>query len=222
MMKKKVLIIVHGVFPKRFRNNLAENFRSIILSTLTSEGGIKRKDYHKLADYLRQDYDCVELLPWNGKIRRHRDLDPAIKRFVKMLRKYRRWQISIIAVSLGGLIAQEALIQVPEVSVKHLVYIGAVHSGKHNLKNVRHTFNIYSKIDKMFFFANDIYEGMGNAFLRGEKVINLPLPNIRHGDLCRDLDLDKEFSKEKSLFGFYRRILNGNLPFVSKAASGPK
>jgi len=221
-MKKKVLIIVHGVFPKRFHNRMAENFRSIFLGMLTSERGIKRKDYHKLADYLRNDYDAVELLPWDGKTNRHRDLEPAIKRLVKLLKKYRNWQISIIAVSLGGLIAQEALIQAPEVSVKHLVYIGAVHNGRHKLKNARKTFNIYSKIDKMFFFANDVYEGMGNAFLKGEKVINLLLPNIRHGDLCRDLDLDKEFSKEKSLFGFYRRILNGNLPFVSKAISGPK
>ncbi len=212
--KQKVLIIVHGAIQPEFKAKPIQRAERFLLGELTSPKGIVMGDYDFLAKALESDYDTVEILKWDGKLFKVRDIEPAIKSLVVLLVKYQDKEVDLIAVSLGGFIVQEALLRNPSLKVNKLLYLGAVHKGNPNLKNVRQAFNIFSIVDKMFFLANNLYEGIGNAFLRGQNVVNIPLPNVNHDELCKNKTLGTGYLKNKSLFELYKGILNGTPIFL--------
>jgi pimeloyl-ACP methyl ester carboxylesterase len=216
--KRRVLIIVHGGWGRWPRNRFLELLRSSLWRWATSERGIMRKDYHQLAEYMKTEYDVVEMLPWNGRVFRKTDIEIAAARLAEYIRKYKNEKLDIIAVSIGGMIVQEAMLMVPEVKVNKILYLGAMHSGHHKIKNASQTFNVYSKIDKMFFIANELYEGMGNAFLNGENVMNLALPEVKHDELVQNIKIKKGSLKNRTLFEFYKILLRSSrIPFAQKA-----
>jgi len=216
--KRRVLIIVHGGWGTWPKNRFLEMIRSRLWRWATSERGIMRKDYHELADYMKTEYDVVNMLPWNGRVFKKSDIEIAAARLAEHLRKYQNDNVDLIAVSIGGMIVQDALIMASEVKVNKILYIGGVHNGHHKIKNAKQTFNVYSKIDKMFFIANELYEGMGNAFLNGENVMNLALPEVKHDELVQNIKIRKGALRNRTLFEFYKVLLKkSRMPFTQRA-----
>lgn len=214
---KKVLIIIHGAWPLRFKNKFLEGARRILFGKLTSEIGILRADYRELASFLKEEYDEVKFLKWDGKVMHNQSILPAIKSLENLLRKYKHSKIDLIAVSLGGYIAQRALKNIPEIKINKIIYLGAVHSGKHEFKNVNTGINIYSKLDKLFILANNFYVGLGNAFLRGSSIVNIALPDIKHKDLCKNTKITKGIASGFGLFDLYKNLLkNDSFSFLNK------
>jgi len=206
MKKKKVLIIVHGAWRVHLKNGTAKKVLASALDLLTSKRGITRRDYRYLADYLGRNYDVVESLKWDGKLFEKFDLIPAAQDLEKLLKKYSKDTVDIIAVSVGGFIVTKALENL-RMKINKILYLGAVHDSKHKLKNVKKSINVYSKIDKMFFYANDLYEGIGNAVLKGKNVLNVAFENLRHDELCKNIILEEKSYQNKYLFDLYKNLL---------------
>jgi pimeloyl-ACP methyl ester carboxylesterase len=204
MKKKRVLIIVHGFWKPHLQKWFFYPVLKYIADVLTSSRTILRKDYYLLANFLKEDYDEIKLFRWSGKafIR-----DKEIERFEGSLKINNGKTIDIVAVSLGGYLVNNALLRLPKVKINKLLYIGAVHDGKHILKNVKKVINVYSKVDKLFFVTNELYEGIGNAVLKGENVINIAFEGIRHDALCLNKSINQKNITEKSVYEFYRRLL---------------
>jgi len=205
--KKRVLILVHGATPFRFKNHFLNSIQIKVLQYLSSDKkGITMKDYHALANYLQEHYDQIEILRWDGKIPLRAKNIPESKALVKLLKKHGGGDIDVIAVSLGGYVAERGIAE-SNIKINKLLYIGAVHNSHHTLKNVKKVINVYSLADKMFYVANDLYEGIGNFILKGENVANIALEKIGHSNLGRNvLIADKKF-REKYLYELYKRLL---------------
>jgi len=204
--KKSVLIIVHGLWKKRLGIRWLDKLIDFFAKELTAGRSIARRDYHEFADFITADYDKIELFRWDGKIYPKLDSIPESERLECLLEKYKNYTIDILAVSLGGLIVEKTLKYSP-IRINKLIYVGAVHKAYSPLKNVDLIINIYSTIDKMFYFANDVYEGAGNFLLMGENVMNIALRTLKHDELLINKKLDGEAVKEPSLYDFYRHVL---------------
>jgi len=205
--KKRILIIVHGVWRIYFKNKLLDAIEFKILDPLTDSRSMKREDYHRFAEFLKEDYDKIIFFRWSGK---PYGMNGEFRRLSKMLEKYKKEQIDIIAVSLGGKITYKALLNSPKIKINKLLYIGAIHDSHKKLKNVKKIINVYSNFDKLFFLANNFYVGLGNAFLRGVNVCNKPLENFRHDELLLNKPLKNSKIREKSLYDYYRNLLLGD------------
>jgi hypothetical protein len=205
--KLKVLIIVRGLVPPHFKNHLAENTKNYVLNKLTSQRGIITKDYYRLAKYFKKYYDVVEVLDWDGNLIKNPTCSKPIKNLKELFNKYKKESIDIIAVSLGGFIFQKTLSEIKDIKIQKVLYIGAVHNGKHLLKNVKKVINVYSTFDKMYFFANNLYEGVGNTFLNGKNVWNLSLDNISHNKLLSNILIKEPTINKKRLCDLYRSLL---------------
>lgn len=215
--KKKILIIVHGVWPFKFKNKFLEKARRVLFRKLTAERGILRGDYKQLADFLKEDYDSINFLKWNGGIILGRDILPAVKRLKNMIKKNKDHDIDIIGVSMGGYITQRALMELQNIGINRVLYVGAVHKCNHDFKNVKVAINVYSKLDKVFVLANDFYNGLGNAFLKGSSIVNIGLPDVKHEDLCKNTKFNKGIIKDFSLFTFYKNLLKSdNFSFLNR------
>ena len=206
--KKRVLIIVHGAWPLRFRNKLLEKFRSKILGFLTSDRGITREDYHSFEKTCRKSYDKIEFLRWDGWIFRNPDLMRAETRLVNLLNRNKNNVLDIIAFSLGGIIVQDSLLSSKAIKINRVIFVGAIHNKDIILKNVKTIFNVYSKTDRMFRFANDLYVGLGNITLIGKNVKNICLDNVSRNDLCRNKLIFFNRKKRIYLYNLYNRLLS--------------
>jgi pimeloyl-ACP methyl ester carboxylesterase len=204
--KRRVLIIVHGAWRANLHNKSLNQGISKALNLLTAAHEITRKDYHSLVRYLKKHYDVVELFRWDGRaLPRAKDI-PESKSFKNLLDKYRDDSVDIIAVSLGGYVVEMGL-KKSKNQIEKILYIGAVHNRKHIPKNAKKIINVYSGIDKMYMYANNLYEGLGNAVLDGKNVINIPLKNVRHDELGTNILLKGEKFAEKKLYNLYRYLL---------------
>ncbi len=206
--KKRVLIIVHGAWPLRFRNRFLEMIRSKILGFLTSDRGVIRGDYHSFEKTCRKFYDKVEFLRWDGWIFKNPNLKNAELRLVKLLNKNKDNDVDIITFSLGGLIVQNSLLRSGAVKINRVIFVGAIHKKDILLKNVKKVFNIYSKTDAMFNFANDLYVGFGNIDLLGKNVKNISLTDLSHNDLRRNKLIFFNRKNRVYLYTLYNRLLN--------------
>lgn len=204
--KRRVLIIVHGAWRVRLHNKTLDKGLANTLDILTSYTGITRKDYHNLARYLKKHYDVIEIFRWDGLVPpRAKDI-PESKLFKRLLDKYADDSVDIIAVSLGGYVVENGL-KKSKNKIEKILYIGAVHSRKHLPKNAKKIINVYSGIDKMYEYANDLYEGFGNAVLSGKNVLNVALEKVRHDELGRNILLKEKKIREKSLYALYKFLL---------------
>ena len=206
--KKRILIIVHGVWPIKFRNKLLEKIRSKILGILTSDRGIISSDYHLFERFVKKFYDEINFLRWDGRLFKNPDLITAEKRLTNLLNRNIHNEIDIIAFSLGGFIVQNSVLISKKIKVHHLIFVGAVHKRDIILNNVKKIFNVYSKKDLMFKFANDIYEGFGNIDLRGKNVKNIALRDMDHNDLCKNKLIFFNHKKRTYLYKLYVNLLN--------------
>lgn len=205
--QKRVLIIIRGAKPVHFKNKLLEDARNFVFNKLTSTIGLMNESYEKLAKFFKKDYSIVELLKWNGKITNDPALREPIGELSRLLKKYSNKNIDIIAVSLGGFIAEKTLSQINGIKIKNLLYIGAVHDDKYNNQKISRMINVYSKKDKMFFFTNDIYDGKGNHELNGKNVVNVAFNNVAHDELCSNIELREAGYGGKRLYEVYRDLL---------------
>jgi len=203
--RKKVLLIVQGFWPVKFKNKFVERIRNLIVR----KAAIFNSDYDHLAEYFRKDYDIIEIFRWQSRLTK-KELIKATDEFEKMLRKYKGEYIDLISVSMGGKISQNVLARNKNIKIHQILYIGAIHHGNHEFENVKSAINVYSPVDKVFFYVNDIYEGLGNAFLQGKNVINIALNGIAHDKWCRNVPLNEKFLKHKHLYDLYRDLLLSN------------
>ena len=204
--KKRVLIIVHGATPFHFKNKFLEHARRIIFKILTAEKGILMKDYKKLGHDLGKHYDSVEFLKWDGRAVPRAKTIPEAKTFERLIKKHSDELIDVVAVSLGGFVVEKGLANFPK-KIQNLLYIGAVHNGKLVSNKIKKVINVYSKKDKMFKVANEIYEGLGNLALKGENVVNVALNNLNHDELCQNKSLNEPSIKNKNLYDLYSSLL---------------
>jgi DNA-binding winged helix-turn-helix (wHTH) protein len=208
MKKKKVLIIVRGAKPApHFNNGKIEKLRNYILRGLSSKLGILKRSYTKLADYLIENYDSIELLKWDGDIMKNPSLSVPVSELKKLLAKHKYSDIDIIAVSIGGHILEKTFSEKSFNKINKVLYIGAVHNGRAKLRGINKMINIYSKLDKMFFVSNDLIEGFGNFALKGQNVVNIVLKNIRHDELLHNKKINQADIQEKQLYQLYRNLL---------------
>ena len=206
--KKEVLIIVRGASISYPKNKFVQKIERSFLRGLTSEVGIADEDYAKMARFFEKNYKNIETLRWDGDIWKNPSISLPIKELDRLIKKYKKSQIDIIAVSLGGLIAQKAISQNKNAKVNKLLYIGAVHGKEnHNIKNIGLIFNIYSGRDKVFTLLNDLYNGIEGGVIHGENVVNICLKEIAHEDWCKNLALKDKSLKRMPLFEFYKDLL---------------
>jgi len=206
--RKKVLIIVRGASPYHFKNRFFEKIKRYLMRKLASESGILAEGYGQMINFFKKDYKTIETLKWHGNIWEHPDIKPPIEELDKIVKRYRKFQIDIIAVSIGGAITEKVLSKNKKIKVNKLIYLGAVHQkSKHNFSNVAQTINIYSMKDKFFFLVNNIYHGIGGAIISGKNVFNIVLNGIAHDKWCRNIALNEKFLKHKHLYDLYRDLL---------------
>ena len=204
--KRRVLIIVHGAWRVNLHNKALKKGVERVLGLLTAKHQIQRKDYHNLAKYFKKNYDIIELFRWDGRAPpRAKDI-PESKSFKNLLDKYKDDSVDIIAVSLGGYVVERGL-RGSKNRINKILYIGAMHSGKHIPKNAKKVINVYSGKDKMYKYANNIFEGFGNTVLKGKNVLNVVLEKVRHDELGRNILLKEKKIREKSLYALYKVLL---------------
>jgi hypothetical protein len=133
---KKILIIVRGAKPLKFKNKFLEAIRSFYFRKLTSDRGILDKDYRGLFNYLEKDYDNVELVKWNGELL-NGDFSDAILELDDLIKKYQGKKIDVVGISLGGLISQRVLLYNKKIKIRKLLLVGAVFREKKKLKNIK-------------------------------------------------------------------------------------
>ncbi len=206
--QKRVLIIVRGASPYHFKDKTAEKAKRYLMKSLASEAGIVAEGYKQMTDFFKEDYKTIETLRWNGNIWQHPNINPPMNELDKLVKKYKNFNIDIIAVSVGGAITEKVLTENKNIKINKLIYLGAIHQKEnHDFKNVKQTINVYSAKDKFFFLVNDIYKGIGGAIISGKNVINLALNGIAHDKWCRNIALNEKFLKHKRLYELYRDLL---------------
>jgi hypothetical protein len=205
-MRKKVLVMVRGAKPVRFKNNLLEGIRSFYFRKLTSDRGILDKDYIHLRKYLENDYDSVEIVHWNGEIL-NGDFSDAMLELSDILKKNKKNKIDVVGISAGGLISQRVLLYDKHIKINKLLLIGAIFREKKRLPNVKRIYNVYSEVDKMYSLVNGLLNDRKTPLLIGKNVKNISIKNIAHNDLCRNKKIKDSRRKEERLFEVYRNLL---------------
>jgi pimeloyl-ACP methyl ester carboxylesterase len=205
-MKKRVLIIVRGAKLVKFNGRFLETLRGLYFRWLTSDRGILDKDYLKLRAFLENDYNKIESIHWNGDIL-HGDFSTALLELSDIIRKHKGSTIDVIGISMGGLIAQRALLYNPQIKINKLILIGAIFREKREVRHVKRIYNIFSEKDRMYQTANKLLTTREDPKLRGKNVSNISLKNVTHNDLCRNKKIKQSRRKEERLFELYRNLL---------------
>ena len=205
-MSKKILVIVRGARPIKFKNRFYEGIRSFYFRRLTSDRGIMDKDYIYLKRYLENDYDTLEMVKWDGEIF-NGNFSEAILELSDILKKHRKSKIDVVGISLGGLISQRVLLYNEKIKINKLFLIGAIFKEKKKLANVKKIYNVYSQKDKLYSLVNEILAKRESPLLHGKNVKNVEVGGIAHNDLCRNVKIKNKGFKERRLFELYRNLL---------------
>ncbi len=205
-MSKKILVIVRGARPIKFKNKFYEGIRSFYFRRLTSDRGIMDRDYIYLKRYLENDYDTLEMVKWDGEIL-NGDFSEAILELSDILKKYRKSKIDVIGISLGGLISQRVLLYNEKIKINKLLLVGAIFKEKKKLTNVKKIYNVFSDSDKMYSLVNEILAKRENPLLHGRNVKNVEVCGVAHNDLCKNVKIRNKRFKERRLFELYRSLL---------------
>jgi hypothetical protein len=205
--KKRVLIIMRGIKPLQFENNLFNKTRDFLFGKSNPNIGIPKEHYDDIALFLNKDYDVVEQVKWDGSVFNNPTLSVPINALKNLLGKHKHSDVDILAVSLGGHILERAFTKKGANKINKILYIGAVHRGDRKIHGVNKFINVYSLTDKVFLWANDVIEGLGNLALKGENVLNIALNGVGHAELLSNKKIKQKGIKEKQLYELYRNLL---------------
>ncbi len=207
MENNKVLIIVHGAWPIRFHKRIFEKIRRVLFTPLTATRSIIRKDYHRFSDYIGQEYEKIEFLRWSGGLSKKIDINPAVSHLSQLLNRYKNKKIDIISFSLGGLITQLALNHNKKIKIRKILFAGALHKPKLEIKNSSSISNVYSSKDKMLKLGEYFYTGTTNETLKWKNVKNIEITDLIHDNLCQNKKINID-GKNQKLFEFYKSLLD--------------
>ena len=208
--KKEFLIIVPGAKAIKSKNPFLQRLILFLYSLLWFHPIYPPKNYRGLIKRLKSHGRKTRFFRWSGGISKKLDIEPAVQRLVRLIRrKSRKHIIKILAFSIGAEISQLAITKLKDEKIKILVQTGAFNYSKLlRLKNAKKIINIFSDKDRLVRVAMDILE----PFKAGQRVYdknarNIIIPGLEHENFHENCLIKKGRYKNKRIFDLYKELL---------------
>ena len=208
--KREFLIIVPGARAIKSKNPFLQKLILFLYSLLWFHPIYPPKNYRGLTKKLKSRGRKIRFFRWSGGISKKLDIEPAVQRLVRLIRrKSRKHIIKILAFSIGAEISQLAITKLKDEKIKILVQTGAFNYSKLlRLKNAKKIINIFSDKDRLVRVAMDILE----PFKAGQRVYDKNARNIiilgfEHENFHENCLIKKGRYKNKRIFDLYKEFL---------------
>jgi hypothetical protein len=183
-MKKEVVIVIPGANYIKSRNFFIRNIARILYKFTNVKKPINKNDSRKWTKKLKSPGRKVVRLNWSGKVN-PLSIRRAERKLERLLRKYSKYDVKIVAISLGGDFVLDLLRHNNIPSIKKVILIASTNK-KSNLGN-KDVINLYSKEDLFVRLAITVLSPFkGIQKLTGKHVTNILLNNITHDKFCSD------------------------------------
>lgn len=208
--KREFLIIVPGAKAIKSKNPSLQKLILFLYSILWFHPIYPPKNYRGLIKRLKSNRRKTYFFRWSGGISKKFDIEPAIQRLARLIRrKNEKHTIKILAFSIGAEISQLAISRLKDEKIKILVQTGAFNYSKRlKLKNAKKIINIYSDKDRFVRVGMDILE----PFKAGQRVYdknarNIIIQGFEHENFTEDAIIKKGRYKNKRIFDLYKELL---------------
>lgn len=205
MKKKRLIIIVPG---HKSLDKYPKPIQKIVLFFANLSNIMPAYDIGMFDSYEKiiRSYGDTKVLRWN----RTADFPSekmAKKNLQKMVSRYKEREITIIGLSLGGLIVLDSLEKkLPQ--IMRVILIGSINSISKVPNYFPETINIYSAKDNLQKFAiESLTLSKGKKKLSGRNVQNIVIKKMTHRDLCKNKKIKKGVYKDQTIMELVGKFL---------------
>ena len=176
--KREFLIIVPGARAIKSKNPFLQKLILFLYSLLWFHPIYPPKNYRGLTKKLKSRGRKIRFFRWSGGISKNFDIEPAIQRLARLIRrKNEKYTIKILALRIGAEISQLAITKLKNEKIKidRIVQAGAFNYEKNsNFNNAKRIINIFSDGDRFVRIGMDLLE----PFKAGQKIYGRNIKNI--------------------------------------------